>query len=98
MRQQAQRVLSHLAPALWAAATVAVAVLEQSDSWDLADARGLVGIVILLTGAAIGASACRRIEKSIEKTHDGSIRLLVDALRDEMPSREPDERHLHAAG
>lgn len=93
MRQQAQRVLSHLTPALWAAAAVAVAVLMQSDSWDLADARGLVGIVILLTGAAIGAGACR----AIEKTHDGCVETLLGALVATRPTPAPHEQDHRAA-
>lgn len=94
MGRIARSVLSRLSPLFWAAAVAGTVVLVTHPGWGSSPARELVGLIILATGAAIGGTACG----AIEATHDASVALLLNALLEERPTREPDRRHLRAAG
>ena len=72
----------------WGAGVALAAVLFLTDSWDLAVVRGILGGIVLVTGAAIGAIVKRAIERGNELTaqvtaeqiHCGCLRLMADAL------------------
>lgn len=83
---------------LWTAATALAGMLLMSATWDLGDTRGLLGAVILLTGAAISASACQAIERAALLAHDDCIELLLKALRATRPTDPAaSQKHRRAA-
>lgn len=85
MGHAVRTVLSHLSPVFWAASAGLVAVLVVDPDWGTGIARGVVGSLILTTGAAIAGSMCG----AIEATHTASMDMLLRALLDERPTPEP---------
>lgn len=94
MGRMARLVLSRISPLLWVAAVVSAALLAADPRWSTPIARGLVGIIIVVTGGAIGGTVCG----AIEATHNRSMSLLLGVILDETPTREPDQKRLRAAG
>lgn len=85
MGHTVRTVLSHLSPVFWAVSVGLVAVLLAHPHWGAGVARGVVGSLILTTGAAIAGSMCG----AIEATHTASMDMLLRALLDERPTPEP---------
>lgn len=82
MRNVARLSLSRLAPVFWAGAAVLVVLVITHPEWGLMGGRVAISALVLLTGAAIGGSVCR----SIEKTHDDCVDTMLAALVRTRPS------------
>lgn len=86
-------VLSRLSLVFWAVSVGLVAALVVHPDWGAGIARGVVGSLILSTGAAIAGSMCG----AIEATHDACVDMLLDALLEDRPSSPKPQQQSHRA-
>lgn len=83
MRNVAHPAMSRLAIASWAISAGVVVLLWAFD-WNRDVARGMVGMIILLTGAGIA--------REVRASHDGCIDKMLEALVRTKPRPAPHQQ------